>query len=146
MEEIKQSGEIILFIDEVHTLIGAGADEGAIDAANILKPALARGELQVSCFFKDPAKTSQCYKVGGTMCILTGISETVKSTLKLNDVNEEPNAEAVLDDPLRGNWYRHTNAHHRQVKKGVKRLPVITVKQSALFDKRNWSLMTRCRS
>lgn len=48
MEEIKQSDEIILFIDEVHTLIGAGAAEGAIDAANILKPALARGELQVS--------------------------------------------------------------------------------------------------
>jgi ATP-dependent Clp protease ATP-binding subunit ClpC len=47
MEETKQSDEIILFIDEVHTLIGAGAAEGAIDAANILKPALARGELQV---------------------------------------------------------------------------------------------------
>lgn len=51
MEEIKQSDEIILFIDEVHTLIGAGAAEGAIDAANILKPALARGELQVYNFF-----------------------------------------------------------------------------------------------
>lgn len=48
MDEIKQSDDIILFIDEVHTLIGAGAAEGAIDAANILKPALARGELQVS--------------------------------------------------------------------------------------------------
>ncbi|KAJ4850161.1 ATP-dependent Clp protease ATP-binding subunit ClpA cd4b, chloroplastic [Turnera subulata] len=47
MEEIKQNDDIILFIDEVHTLIGAGAAEGAIDAANILKPALARGELQI---------------------------------------------------------------------------------------------------
>eukprot|EP01024_Parvocaulis_polyphysoides_P059031 TRINITY_DN6373_c1_g1_i10.p1 TRINITY_DN6373_c1_g1~~TRINITY_DN6373_c1_g1_i10.p1 ORF type:complete len:416 (+),score=78.08 TRINITY_DN6373_c1_g1_i10:184-1248(+) len=46
MEEIKQSDDIILMIDEVHTLIGAGAAEGAIDAANIMKPALARGELQ----------------------------------------------------------------------------------------------------
>uniref|UniRef100_R7WG50 ATP-dependent Clp protease ATP-binding subunit clpA-like CD4A protein, chloroplastic n=1 Tax=Aegilops tauschii TaxID=37682 RepID=R7WG50_AEGTA len=46
MEEIKQNGEIILFLDEVHTLVGAGAAEGAIDAANILKPALARGEIQ----------------------------------------------------------------------------------------------------
>lgn len=46
MEEIKQNKDIILMIDEVHTLIGAGAAEGAIDAANILKPALARGELQ----------------------------------------------------------------------------------------------------
>ncbi len=46
MDEIRQAGNIILFIDEMHTLIGAGAAEGAIDAANILKPALARGELQ----------------------------------------------------------------------------------------------------
>lgn len=46
MEEIRNSGDVILFIDELHTLIGAGAAEGAIDAANILKPALARGELQ----------------------------------------------------------------------------------------------------
>ncbi len=46
MDEIRQAGNIILVIDEVHTLIGAGAAEGAIDAANILKPALARGELQ----------------------------------------------------------------------------------------------------
>ncbi len=46
MEEIRSAGNAILVIDEVHTLIGAGAAEGAIDAANILKPALARGELQ----------------------------------------------------------------------------------------------------
>ncbi|KAF7047924.1 hypothetical protein CFC21_056776 [Triticum aestivum] len=46
MEELKQNGEVILFLDEVHTLVGAGAAEGAIDAANILKPALARGEIQ----------------------------------------------------------------------------------------------------
>ncbi|MEN9232874.1 MAG: ATP-dependent Clp protease ATP-binding subunit [Gloeomargarita sp. DG02_1_bins_92] len=46
MDEIRQAGNVVLVIDEVHTLIGAGAAEGAIDAANILKPALARGELQ----------------------------------------------------------------------------------------------------
>ncbi|RIN96372.1 ATP-dependent Clp protease ATP-binding subunit [Mammaliicoccus sciuri] len=46
MEEIHQAGNIVLFIDELHTLIGAGGAEGAIDASNILKPALARGELQ----------------------------------------------------------------------------------------------------
>lgn len=46
MEEIRNAGDVILFIDEMHTLIGAGAAEGAIDAANILKPALSRGELQ----------------------------------------------------------------------------------------------------
>ena len=47
LEEIHKDGNIILFIDELHTIVGAGAAEGAIDAANILKPALARGELQV---------------------------------------------------------------------------------------------------
>jgi ATP-dependent Clp protease ATP-binding subunit ClpC len=46
MEEIRQAGNIILFIDELHTLIGAGGAEGAIDASNILKPSLSRGELQ----------------------------------------------------------------------------------------------------
>ncbi|MGI6609587.1 MAG: ATP-dependent Clp protease ATP-binding subunit [Limnochordia bacterium] len=46
MDEIRGSGDVILFIDEMHTIIGAGAAEGAIDASNILKPALSRGELQ----------------------------------------------------------------------------------------------------
>ncbi len=46
IEEIKSSGNCVLFIDEMHTLVGAGAAEGAVDAANILKPSLARGELQ----------------------------------------------------------------------------------------------------
>ena len=47
LDEVKKSDDIILVIDEVHTLVGAGAAEGAIDAANIMKPGLARGELQV---------------------------------------------------------------------------------------------------
>ncbi len=47
IDEVKKSGDIILFIDELHTIIGAGGAEGAIDASNILKPSLARGELQV---------------------------------------------------------------------------------------------------
>jgi ATP-dependent Clp protease ATP-binding subunit ClpA len=46
MNEIAQNKNVILFIDELHTLVGAGAAEGAIDASNMLKPALARGELQ----------------------------------------------------------------------------------------------------
>jgi ATP-dependent Clp protease ATP-binding subunit ClpC len=46
IDEIRAGGDVILFIDEMHTIVGAGAAEGAIDAANILKPALARGELQ----------------------------------------------------------------------------------------------------
>ena len=47
LEELKKSGNIILFIDEIHTIVGAGSAEGAIDAANILKPMLARGEIQL---------------------------------------------------------------------------------------------------
>ena len=47
MAEVREAGDVILFMDEVHTLIGAGGAEGAVDASNILKPALARGELQM---------------------------------------------------------------------------------------------------
>lgn len=47
MDEVKKSKDVILFIDEVHTIMGAGSAEGAVDAANILKPSLARGEIQV---------------------------------------------------------------------------------------------------
>jgi len=65
LAEIRKSGDVILFVDEMHTIVGAGAAEGAIDAANILKPALGRGELQRlgattlteyrKCIEKDPA-------------------------------------------------------------------------------------------
>ncbi len=47
MDELREDGRIILFIDEIHTIVGAGAGEGSVDAANIMKPALARGELRV---------------------------------------------------------------------------------------------------
>ncbi len=47
VEEVQRSGDVILFIDEMHTLVGAGASEGSLDAANILKPALSRGEIQI---------------------------------------------------------------------------------------------------
>ena len=47
LKEVQRVGSIILFLDELHTIIGAGSAEGSIDAANILKPALSRGEIQV---------------------------------------------------------------------------------------------------
>ena len=48
LDEVYREQDVILFIDELHTLIGAGGAEGSIDASNILKPALARGEIQLS--------------------------------------------------------------------------------------------------
>lgn len=46
IREVEEDGDVILFLDEMHTIIGAGGAEGAIDASNILKPSLARGELR----------------------------------------------------------------------------------------------------
>ncbi|CAA7396352.1 unnamed protein product [Spirodela intermedia] len=113
MEEIKQSDEIILFIDEVHTLIGAGAAEGAIDAANILKPALARGELQCigattldeyrKHIEKDPAleRRFQPVKVpeptvDETILILKGLRERYEIHHKLRYTDEALVAAAQL--------------------------------------------------
>ena len=47
LNEVREAGNVLLFIDEIHTIIGAGGAEGALDASNILKPSLARGELQL---------------------------------------------------------------------------------------------------
>ena len=47
INEVRNDGQVLLFIDEIHTIIGAGGAEGAMDASNILKPSLARGEIQI---------------------------------------------------------------------------------------------------
>ncbi|MCO5575429.1 hypothetical protein L7F22_029230 [Adiantum nelumboides] len=113
MEEIKQADDIILFIDEVHTLIGAGAAEGAIDAANILKPALARGELQCigattldeyrKHIEKDPALERRFQPVlvpeptvDETILILQGLRERYEIHHKLRYTDEALVAAAQL--------------------------------------------------
>merc|ERR1712226_1672706 len=105
MEEIKAAGNVILVIDEVHTLIGAGAAEGAIDAANILKPALARGELQCigattideyrKHIEKDPALERRFQpvqvpepSVEDSIEILKGLRERYEAHHKLRYTNE----------------------------------------------------------
>jgi len=115
MDEIKQAGNIILVIDEVHTLIGAGAAEGAIDAANILKPALARGELQCigattldeyrKHIERDAAleRRFQPVMVGEpsvdeTIEILFGLRERYEQHHKLKILDESLEAAAKLSD------------------------------------------------
>jgi ATP-dependent Clp protease ATP-binding subunit ClpC len=115
MDEIRQAGNIVLVIDEVHTLIGAGAAEGAIDAANILKPALARGELQCigattldeyrKHIERDAAleRRFQPVMVGEpsveeTILILKGLRERYEKHHKLKISDEALDAAAKLSD------------------------------------------------
>ena len=115
MDEIRQAANVILVIDEVHTLIGAGAAEGAIDAANILKPALARGELQCigattldeyrKHIERDAAleRRFQPVNVGEpsvdeTIEILYGLRERYESHHKLKILDEALEAAAKLAD------------------------------------------------
>ncbi|MGF1600905.1 MAG: ATP-dependent Clp protease ATP-binding subunit [Chloroflexi bacterium AL-N5] len=115
MDEIRQASNVILVIDEVHTLIGAGAAEGAIDAANILKPALARGELQCigattldeyrKHIERDAAleRRFQPVMVGEpsveeTIEILYGLRERYEQHHKLKILDESLDAAAKLSD------------------------------------------------
>jgi ATP-dependent Clp protease ATP-binding subunit ClpC len=115
MDEIRQAGNVVLVIDEVHTLIGAGAAEGAIDAANILKPALARGELQCigattldeyrKHIERDAAleRRFQPVMVGEptveeTIEILYGLRERYEQHHKLKILDEALDAAAKLSD------------------------------------------------
>ncbi|MEI7519779.1 MAG: ATP-dependent Clp protease ATP-binding subunit [Miltoncostaeaceae bacterium] len=115
MKEIGQRGDIILFIDEIHNLVGAGAAEGAIDAASILKPALARGELQTvgattldeyrKYLERDAAleRRFQQVKVDQpsieeTQQILRGLRERYEDHHKITITDEALEAAAVLSD------------------------------------------------
>ena len=111
LAEIKRSGDVILFVDEMHTIVGAGAAEGAIDAANIFKPALGRGELQMlgattlteyrKYIEKDPALERRFRPVmveepsqDATMAILWGLKPGLERHHHLR-ITEEAMREAV---------------------------------------------------
>jgi ATP-dependent Clp protease ATP-binding subunit ClpB len=115
IEEVKKDGNIILFIDEIHTIVGAGASEGSMDAANILKPALARGELHTigattlkeyrKHFEKDTAlqRRFQPVKVdepsiNEALQILRGIKESLEAHHSVNIQDSALVAAAKLSD------------------------------------------------
>src|SRR6478752_1172913 len=115
MKEIAQRGDIILFIDELHNLVGAGAAEGAIDAASILKPALARGELQTigattleeyrKYLERDSALERRFQKITvdqpsteETVQILKGLRDRYEQHHKVNITDEALDAAADLAD------------------------------------------------
>ncbi|MBR7110293.1 MAG: ATP-dependent Clp protease ATP-binding subunit [Clostridia bacterium] len=115
ISKFKNSGDTILFIDEIHTIVGAGSAEGAIDAANILKPMLARGELQTigattldeyrKYIEKDSALERRFQpvmvnppSVNDTIAILRGIRDKYEAHHKVRITDSALNAAAVLSD------------------------------------------------
>ncbi len=115
MDEIRKNGNIILFIDELHTIVGAGAAEGAIDASNILKPALSRGEVQCigattideyrKHIEKDPALERRFQKifipppnVPDTIQILQGLKGKYEEHHRCHYTDESITAAAVMSD------------------------------------------------
>ncbi len=115
IDEVKKNGNIILFIDEIHTIVGAGASEGSMDAANILKPALARGELHTigattlkeyrKFFEKDTALQRRFLpinldepSVNETLQILRGIKERLETHHNVSITDSALVAAAKLSD------------------------------------------------
>ncbi|MTI60609.1 MAG: ATP-dependent Clp protease ATP-binding subunit [Firmicutes bacterium] len=118
MNDIIKNGEIILFIDELHTLVGAGAAEGAIDASNILKPALARGELQAigattldeyrKYIEKDAALERRFQSV---LVEETTVEETISILKGLRDPYEAHHKVVITDETIKA----AVNLSHRYI-------------------------------
>lgn len=115
IDEVKKSANIILFIDEIHTIVGAGASEGSMDAANILKPALARGELhtigattlkEYRKYFEKDAALQRRFQpvsvdepsVNQTLQILRGLKERLEAHHSINIADSALVAAAKLSD------------------------------------------------
>ena len=109
MNELKDAGDVILFIDELHTIVGAGAAEGAIDASNILKPVLARGELQMigattideyrKYIEKDSALERRLQPI---MVEEPSVEDTIKILEGLRDKYEAHHRVKITDEALKG--------------------------------------------
>ena len=106
LKEVMQSGNILLFIDEIHTIIGAGGAEGAIDAANILKPSLARGEIQLI-----GATTREEYR--------KYIEKDAALERRFQPVVVEEPAEEEAIEILRGLAPRYEEHHHVKLTQGA---------------------------
>ena len=107
LNEVKKAGDIILFIDEIHTIVGAGAAEGAIDAANILKPLLARGEIQligattISEYRKHIEKDSALERRFSPVTVNEpSVDETIKILEGIRDKYEAHHNVKITDDAI----------------------------------------------